>query len=298
MRKIVMLASVLALAGCQQQGSGGGGAAPPPQTDEQKTFYALGVTLGRQVAVFDMSPEELEQMKAGLTAQVMGKEPAVDLQAFGPKLPELARTRSTARAEKEKVKSKAFLEEAAKESGAQRTESGLIYKSITEGTGEQPTATDIVKVNYRGTLPDGKEFDSSYKRNEPAQFPLNGVIKCWTEGVQKMKVGGKAKLVCPSDLAYGDRGTPGIPGGSALVFEVELLEVKKNEPPPAPPGMTPGAMPGAMPGGPGQPGGKPMMGLPPGAPGAKPMMGPPPGAPGAKPVTPPPSQPAGQPAKK
>lgn len=239
MRKFLVVALMLAVTGCQQQGSGGGtpAAAANPQTDEQKTFYALGLTLGRQIQVFDMTPEELEYVKAGLTAQVMEKEPAVDIQAFGPKLPELARTRSTSRAEKEKEKSKAFLEQAAKEEGATRTESGIIFKSLTEGTGAQPGASDIVKVNYRGTLPDGKEFDSSYKRNEPAQFPLNGVIKCWTEGLQKMKVGGKAKLVCPSDLAYGDRGTPGIPGGSALVFEVELLEVQKNEPPPAMPGQ-------------------------------------------------------------
>jgi FKBP-type peptidyl-prolyl cis-trans isomerase FkpA len=180
----------------------------------------------------------------------------VDVQTFGPKLPELARTRSTARAAKEKEKSKGFLEEQAKAPGAKRTESGLIFTSTTEGTGAAPTASDVVKVNYRGTLPDGKEFDSSYKRNEPAQFPLNGVIKCWTEGLQLMKVGGKAKLVCPSELAYGDRGTPGIPGGSALVFEVELLDVQKGEAPPAMPpmpghpgGHQPGAQPGAAPGG-------------------------------------------------
>ncbi|KFA89121.1 FKBP-type peptidyl-prolyl cis-trans isomerase [Archangium violaceum] len=256
MRKFLVVALMLAVAGCQQQsgGGGGGGAAATPQTDDQKTFYALGLTLGRQIQVFDMTPEELEFVKAGLTASVTNKEPAVDIQTFGPKLPELARTRSTARAEKEKEKAKGFLEQAAKEEGAVRTESGLIYKSLTEGTGAQPGPTDIVKVNYRGTLPDGKEFDSSYKRNEPAQFPLNGVIKCWTEGVGKMKVGGKAKLVCPSDLAYGDRGTPGIPGGSALVFEVELLDVQKNEPPPSMP-----AMPGqpTAPGQPAAPGGQP-----------------------------------------
>ncbi|MBM7112909.1 FKBP-type peptidyl-prolyl cis-trans isomerase [Archangium primigenium] len=238
MRKFLMVATLLVATGCQQQGSSGsaGGAGPTPQTDDQKTFYVLGSSLGRQIQVFDMSPEEVEFVKAGLTAQLTGKESEVDMQTYGPKLQELARTRSTARAEKEKEKSKAFLEEAAKEDGAQRAESGLIYKSLTEGTGPSPTASDVVKVNYRGTLPSGKEFDSSYKRNEPAQFPLNGVIRCWTEGVAKMKVGGKAKLVCPSDLAYGDRGTPGIPGGSALVFEVELLEiVPPAAPPPAPP---------------------------------------------------------------
>lgn len=239
MRKIVMLATALALVGCNNN-SGTQEKGKNPQTDDQKAFYALGLSVGRNLQGFDMTPEELEYVKAGMTAQLTGQQPAVDLQTEGPKISELARARATAKAAKEKEKSKAFLEEAAKEPGAVRTESGLIYKSLKEGTGAQPTATDIVKVNYRGTLPDGKEFDSSYKRNEPAQFPLNGVIKCWTEGVQKMKVGGKAKLVCPSDLAYGDRGTPGIPGGSALVFEVELLDVQKNEPPPPMPGQ-PGA---------------------------------------------------------
>ncbi|HEX5744772.1 MAG TPA: FKBP-type peptidyl-prolyl cis-trans isomerase [Archangium sp.] len=200
-----------------------------PQSEELKTFYALGLTMGRQLQIFDMSPEELQAMQAGLRAQVSGEEPAVDLEVYGPKLSELARTRSTARAEKEK--SKDLLEQAAKAPGAVRTESGLIYQSLKEGTGAQPGPDDTVEVHYRGTLPDGKEFDSSYKRNEPAQFPLSAVIKCWTEGVQRMKVGGKAKLVCPPDLAYGDRGTPGIPAGSALVFEVELLDVQKDAPP-------------------------------------------------------------------
>ncbi|OJT24660.1 peptidylprolyl isomerase [Archangium sp. Cb G35] len=204
-----------------------------PQSEEQKLFYALGVTVGRQVQVFDMTPAELEFMLAGLRAQVKGEKPAVDIPTYGPKLPELARTRSTARAEKEKEKAKGFLEQAAKEEGAVRTESGLIYKSLTEGTGAQPGPSDTVKVNYRGTLLDGTEFDSSHKRNEPMQIPLNGVIKCWTEGLQMMKVGGKARLVCPSDLAYGDRGTQGIPGGSTLLFEVELLEVMQKDEAPA-----------------------------------------------------------------
>jgi FKBP-type peptidyl-prolyl cis-trans isomerase FkpA len=101
----------------------------------------------------------------------------------------------------------------------------LVYRELRAGSGRSPLATDTVKVNYRGTLINGVEFDSSYSRHEPAQFALNGVIRCWTEGVQKMKVGGKAMLVCPSDLAYGDQGRPSIPGGAALVFEIELLEI-------------------------------------------------------------------------
>ena len=122
--------------------------------------------------------------------------------------------------------SKAYLEKAAAMPGATRTSSGLVYRELTPGTGASPKVTDTVKVHYRGTLVDGTEFDSSYKRNEPAQFPLNRVIPCWTEGVQKMKVGGKSQLVCPSSIAYGDGGSPPvIPGGATLIFEIELLGI-------------------------------------------------------------------------
>ena len=118
---------------------------------------------------------------------------------------------------------------AAKEPGAVTTPTGLVYRSLKDGTGTSPTAADTVKVNYRGTFPDGREFDSSYKRNEPAQFPLGGVIPCWTEGVQRMKVGGKAKLTCPAAIAYGTRGAGGsIPPNATLHFEVELLEIAKR----------------------------------------------------------------------
>jgi FKBP-type peptidyl-prolyl cis-trans isomerase FkpA len=104
---------------------------------------------------------------------------------------------------------------------------GLIYQSLKDGSGASPAASDVVRVHYRGTFPDGKEFDSSYKRGEPTQFPLNRVIKCWTEGVQKMKVGGKAQLICPPQIAYGERGTPGgpIPPNATLHFEIELLGI-------------------------------------------------------------------------
>jgi FKBP-type peptidyl-prolyl cis-trans isomerase FkpA len=122
--------------------------------------------------------------------------------------------------------SKAYLEKAAAMPGATRTASGLVYRELTPGMGASAKPTDVVKVHYRGTLVDGTEFDSSYKRNEPAQFPLNRVIPCWTEGVQKMKVGGKSQLVCPSSIAYGDAGSPPvIPGGATLIFEIELLGI-------------------------------------------------------------------------
>jgi FKBP-type peptidyl-prolyl cis-trans isomerase FkpA len=249
-----LVAGMLVLAGCQGQGNqqgkagggtttaAGGGNAASPQTEDQKTLYALGLSIGRSISVFDMSQEELAYVKAGMEAQVKGEKPAVELETYGPKLQELARTRSTRKAEAEKEKSKKFLEDAAKESGASKTDSGLVYKELTAGTGPSPKESDIVKVHYKGTLTDGTEFDSSYKRGEPTQFPLQGVIKCWTEGVQKMKVGGKAKLTCPSDIAYGDRGAPpNIPGGAALVFEVELLEIVKQPEMPQGMGMPPPA---------------------------------------------------------
>lgn len=119
------------------------------------------------------------------------------------------------------------IEVAAKDKGAVKTASGMVYKSLKDGTGKSPTASSMVEVNYRGTLPDGKEFDSSYKRNQSAKFPLSRVIPCWTEGVQMMKAGGKAKLVCPPELAYGARGAGrDVPPNATLIFEVELLDVK------------------------------------------------------------------------
>ena len=116
---------------------------------------------------------------------------------------------------------------AAKEAGAVTTDTGLVYRSLKDGKGASPAATDTVKVHYRGTFPDGKEFDSSYSRGQPAEFPLNRVIKCWTEGVQRMKVGGKAKLTCPASIAYGDRGAGGvIPPNATLIFIIEVLGVE------------------------------------------------------------------------
>ncbi|KAB2897584.1 MAG: FKBP-type peptidyl-prolyl cis-trans isomerase [Burkholderiaceae bacterium] len=108
------------------------------------------------------------------------------------------------------------------------TASGLVYESLKEGSGESPKATDTVKVHYKGTFPDGKEFDSSYKRGEPTEFPLNRVIPCWTEGVQRMKPGGKAKLVCPASIAYGARGAGNvIPPNATLHFEIELISARR-----------------------------------------------------------------------
>src|ERR1700733_3732725 len=199
--------------------------APALSTDEQKTVYALGLQMYRSLAQFDLSPAEVELIRRALGGAAAGK-PAVDVNEWGPKFQAFEQARTARVAEKQKVVSNAYLSKAATAPGAIKTESGLIYTDIQPGTGAAPKASDSVKVNYRGMLIDGTEFDSSYKRNQPAQFPLSGVIRCWTEGVQKMKVGGKARLVCPSDIAYGDKGHPPvIPGGATLIFEIQLLEI-------------------------------------------------------------------------
>jgi FKBP-type peptidyl-prolyl cis-trans isomerase FkpA len=204
--------------------------AADPTTDEQKAFYALGVGLSKQLGQLQpVSKEEADFISQGLGDGLLGKPPKADPDAFAPKLKEIAAQRSAKMAEEQKKKGQEFLDKAGKEKGAKKTESGLVYQEITPGTGDSPKATDTVKVNYRGTLIDGTEFDSSYKRNQPATFPLSGVIKCWTEGVQLMKVGGKSKLVCPPEIAYGDRGAPPtIKPGSTLIFEVELLSIEKK----------------------------------------------------------------------
>jgi FKBP-type peptidyl-prolyl cis-trans isomerase FkpA len=198
-----------------------------PKTEEDKTLYALGMFVSRSLSVFDLSPAELEVVKQGLTDAALGKSPAMDLSIYNEKVQELARLRRKARGEKMAAVNKDFLDSSAKEKGAVKTESGLIYMSIKEGNGNTPKPTATVKVNYRGTLPDGTEFDSSYKRGKPIEFKLDRVIKCWTEGLQKMKPGGKAKLVCPANLAYGEVGAGDlILPGATLAFDVELLEVK------------------------------------------------------------------------
>jgi FKBP-type peptidyl-prolyl cis-trans isomerase FkpA len=196
------------------------------RTDQDKTFYALGLAIGENVKEFKLTAAELAFVSAGLSDSVLGKEPKVDIQTFGPKIQTLVQDRAAAAATAEKTASGTFLAQMAKETGAQRTASGMIYIPMTVGTGASPTAASTVKVHYHGTLRDGKVFDSSVDRGEPISFPLNGVIPCWTEGVQMMKVGGKAKLVCPSDTAYGDQGSGPIPGGAALLFEVQLLGIE------------------------------------------------------------------------
>jgi FKBP-type peptidyl-prolyl cis-trans isomerase FkpA len=193
-------------------------------SEDDKTIYALGLSIYRSLSQFDLSPAEVELVKQAIGDAAVNK-PAEDLSTWGPKIQGLSQARSIRVAEREKTLSKEYLAKAAAQPSAVQSESGLVYQELRAGTGASPKATDSVKVNYRGTLVNGTEFDSSYSRNAPAEFALNRVIPCWTEGLQKMKAGGKARLVCPSEIAYGEQGRPSIPGGAALIFEIELLEV-------------------------------------------------------------------------
>jgi FKBP-type peptidyl-prolyl cis-trans isomerase FkpA len=241
------VAGAKAVGAAKKTAAGKKAAAAPSaaMTDEEKTIYALGLSIYQSLKPFALTAGELEVLKRSLT-DALNKQPAVELQEWGPKIDPMARGRMAKAMEVEKAASTGFLAKLAAEPGATKTESGLVYREMSAGTGASPKATDMVKVHYRGTFTNGEEFDSSYKRNEPAQFPLNGVIKCWTEGVQKMKVGGKAKLACPSDIAYGDGGRGPIPGGATLLFDVELIEIMAPPPaPPAPP--APAAVPAPAP---------------------------------------------------
>jgi len=225
--KPLVLAGALALAlGAGCRGTDTKGQAVELKTEDDKTLYALGLSIGGNLSPLSLSAAEIGVVEAGLRDAASGAKPQVELQVYGPKIAALADARAASKATAEKERANVFLDKQAAEPGAERTSSGLIFVAGEKGSGAAPKAGDTVRVHYRGTLIDGTEFDSSYKRNQPVEFPLDSVIPCWTEGVQKMAVGGKAKLICPSSIAYGDSGRPPvIPPGATLVFEVELLGI-------------------------------------------------------------------------
>ena len=195
------------------------------KTEDDKTIYAFGLALARNVSGFNLSDAELEILLGAIRDSVKKRTPQVSLQEYGPKISALGQKRKAEVLKVEKVEGAKLLEAEAAKPGAIKTESGLIYFELKAGEGASPKATDKVKVHYHGTLRDGTVFDSSVDRGEPITFGLNRVIPAWTEGVQKMKIGGKARLVCPAELAYGDGGSGRIPGGAVLIFEVELIEI-------------------------------------------------------------------------
>jgi FKBP-type peptidyl-prolyl cis-trans isomerase FkpA len=200
---------------------------PEMKSDDDKTFYALGLVLANQLGPFKLTPNELELVKAGLTDGTMKKPPKVEVEQYGPKIKPLADARQAAGAAEEKKKGKAYLETIAAKPGIKKTGSGLLMETVKEGTGKSPVPNDKVKVNYKGSLIDGTVFDESEKHGGPQTFTVGGVIKCWNEALEFMKVGGKAKLYCPAELAYGDRPNGEIPAGATLIFEVELVDIVK-----------------------------------------------------------------------
>jgi len=209
--------------------------------DAAMALNAIGLSIAKSLEPLSLSPAELDKVLAGVRDGASGKSKLALDEKGQENLHLFVQARMAAAAEKEKARGAAYLETVSKEKGAVKTSNGAILIPLKEGTGPSPGATDKVKVNYTGTLVDGKVFDSTSQHNPPApaEFPLNGVIPCWSEALQKMKVGGRSKVVCPPGIAYGERGSPPvIPGNATLTFEVELLDVVKA-PPAAPPAATP-----------------------------------------------------------
>ena len=205
----------------------GGAAAPKTallQTEQDKISYVIGAQLGQNFRVQGIEIK-VESFMSGLQDAIAGKKLALTPDQMNQLMTNFQRTMIAKQATKNLSQATAFLEANKAKEGVKVLPSGLQYKVITEGTGKTPTTSDKVRTHYRGTLIDGKEFDNSYKRNKPAEFPVTGVIKGWTEALQLMKEGAKWELYIPPNLAYGERGQRGIPPNSMLIFEIELLEV-------------------------------------------------------------------------
>ncbi|MEK7389469.1 MAG: FKBP-type peptidyl-prolyl cis-trans isomerase [Elusimicrobiota bacterium] len=203
----------------------------PYKNDDERTVYTIGYMMGRNLAAFNLNASEIKVIAAGLADSIKHTPPTVDIQAYQGRINDMMQQRTAAAAVGEKAKGKAYVDKFLKENKAVAITGGGWYLEEKAGTGPMPTKTDTIKAHYRGTTVDGAEFDSSYARNEPTDFELNRVIPCWTNGFAMMKVGTKAKLICPSDVAYGDPGRPGIKPGATLLFDVEFIEIVKPENP-------------------------------------------------------------------
>jgi FKBP-type peptidyl-prolyl cis-trans isomerase FkpA len=197
-----------------------------PSTEDEKIVYAIAYKSAKNLDALALKPEEVEVFVNAMRDSMTGKTAPIDVETYAGKVQIFAEGRATEAAKVEKAASADFLAKEAAAAGATKSATGLIKRVTKQGTGPSPKLTDTVKVHYHGTLRDGEVFDSSVNRGEPAEFPLNRVIPCWTEAVQTMKVGEKAHITCPSDLAYGDHGhPPKIKGGATLAFDVELIEI-------------------------------------------------------------------------
>ncbi len=225
MKKMFLLCSMLMLVvACQPQKNGGD---VKVVSEQDKTLYAMGAMFGNNLKNLSLTEKELSYVLAGIKDNALGKKMQADPAQYQAKVREFFQKKMTKKSATEKKKGDSFLTKFKAEAGVKVTKSGLMYKMVKVGTGKKPSATDTVEVHYEGKLMDGTVFDSSIKRGKSISFPLNRVIKGWTEGLQLVGEGGKVKLVIPSDLAYGDRGAPPkIPGGATLVFDIELIKVK------------------------------------------------------------------------
>ncbi|MBA4739739.1 MAG: FKBP-type peptidyl-prolyl cis-trans isomerase [Burkholderiales bacterium] len=224
MKKILIITLLLMTSACSKEAVTADVAL---ETEDQKTLYAIGMIISDQLQAFALSEEELAPIVQGMMDGIKGKDAQVDMAIYEARINEMISERSAIVAKKEAAASDSYLKQFEGDESILRTDSGALIKMLEEGSGDLPIASDTVMVHYEGTLIDGTVFDSSLSRGSPATFPLSGVIPCWTEGLQKIKVGGKAQLICPSDTAYGDRGAPPKIGpGATLIFEVNLIEIK------------------------------------------------------------------------
>ena len=229
-RMSALLAFLLLGAGCSSSA-----AEPEPKTEAEKALYSLGNVTGQSMLRYRMSKEEFDCWMAGFQDAYAKRPPKVDIVVWRPKLEPLLRTRSETTRDEQKKLGQEFLAKVATEQGIQKTQSGLLYRMLREGTGMTPGRDDKVRVNYSGKLVDGTEFDSSANHGGPVTLEVRQVVRCWGEGLRLMKEGSKAKLYCPPETAYGDMGArPFVPPGATLTFDVELLKVEKQPPAPSP----------------------------------------------------------------
>jgi FKBP-type peptidyl-prolyl cis-trans isomerase FkpA len=214
----------------------------PPMTEDDKVVFAVGEILSGSVKPFAFTEHEMQLVQQGFEAGMHGKKTGVDADSYRPQIQTLLTSRVTKGVATAKAAGQTYRSQASAAKGATTTPSGLIMTTLQAGSGPSPTPDDSVKVQYEGRLIDGTVFDSSKQHGQPMTFKVSGVVPCWSEALQHMSVGAKAKLVCPPELAYGDRGSPPqIPGGSTLVFDVELMAVEKAPVSAAPAPTTPDA---------------------------------------------------------